>query len=69
MLCCRWRRCGGLAEPIDERTCVLATDSETPLASIAVHLDLFGVGFTVTDPPELRAHLSELASRYQGASQ
>jgi predicted DNA-binding transcriptional regulator YafY len=58
----------GTVEAVDDHTCVLATGSDT-LESIAVHLGLLGVDFTVSDPPELRTHVKELAERYRRAVQ
>ncbi|MCY0944341.1 helix-turn-helix transcriptional regulator [Streptomyces antarcticus] len=53
----------GVVEPVDAGTCVLETGADS-LDSIAVHLGMLGYEFTVTGPPELVAHLEELAGRY-----
>ena len=57
----------GTVEAVDEHTCVLVTGSDN-MESLAVHLGLLGVDFTVSDPPELRNHLRELAERYHRAA-
>jgi hypothetical protein len=54
-------------EPVDEHTCVLETGSDN-LNSLAVHLGLLDVDFTVTGPPELVEHLQRLAERYAGST-
>jgi predicted DNA-binding transcriptional regulator YafY len=56
----------GVVTAIDDRTCVLETGSDS-IDSLAVHLGLLGFDFEVSDPPELVAHLRELALRYQRA--
>jgi hypothetical protein len=53
-------------EAIDAAACVLHTGSDT-LDSLAVHLGLLGVPFTVTDPPELVDLLRALSERYRRA--
>ncbi|HBF82518.1 MAG TPA: DNA-binding transcriptional regulator [Streptomyces sp.] len=53
----------GVVEAVDEETCVLVTGADT-LDSLAVRLGMLGYDFTVTQPPELVAHLRELAGRY-----
>jgi predicted DNA-binding transcriptional regulator YafY len=57
----------GVVTPIDDKTCVLETGADT-IDSLAVHLGLLGYDFEATDPPELVAHLRELASRYHRAT-
>ncbi|WP_204072492.1 helix-turn-helix transcriptional regulator [Planotetraspora phitsanulokensis] len=57
----------GTVEIVDETTCVLRTGADT-LGTIAVYLGLLGLDFTVDDPPELVAHLRELAARYDRAA-
>jgi predicted DNA-binding transcriptional regulator YafY len=57
----------GTVEAVDEHTCVLATGADT-LESIAVHLGLLGVDFTVHEPPELVAYVRELSERYRRAT-
>uniref|UniRef100_UPI000A8D7A79 helix-turn-helix transcriptional regulator n=1 Tax=Nocardiopsis trehalosi TaxID=109329 RepID=UPI000A8D7A79 len=53
----------GVVEPVDARTCVLDTGASS-VEALAVHLGLLGRDFEVVDPPELVAHLRELARRY-----
>lgn len=53
----------GTVEALDDQTCVLDTGAES-VPTLAVHLGLLGVDFDVTEPPELVAHLRELAVRY-----
>ncbi|EID53758.1 helix-turn-helix transcriptional regulator [Saccharomonospora xinjiangensis] len=57
----------GVVEAIDEHTCVLHTGADT-VEVLAVYLGLLGAPFEVTDPPELVAHVRELASRYAAAT-
>lgn len=57
----------GMVTAVDDETCVLETGADT-IDSLAVHLGLLGYDFEATDPPELVAHLRELASRYQRAT-
>jgi predicted DNA-binding transcriptional regulator YafY len=57
----------GTVEALDERSCVLDTGADT-IDSLAVHLGLLGVDFTVTDPPELVDYVRTLAARYGRAT-
>jgi predicted DNA-binding transcriptional regulator YafY len=57
----------GVVTAVDDGTCVLETGADT-VDSLAVHLGLLGFDFEVTGPPELVAHLRELATRYQRAT-
>ncbi len=57
----------GVVEAVDEHTCVLHTGADT-VDVLAVHLGLLGAPFEVTDPPELVAHVRELARRYATAT-
>jgi predicted DNA-binding transcriptional regulator YafY len=57
----------GTVEPVDDVTCVLDTGADT-VDTLAVHLGLLGVDFTVHDPPELVAALRELSARYGRAT-
>ncbi|HEY9339828.1 MAG TPA: transcriptional regulator [Kribbella sp.] len=58
----------GTIEPIDERSCLLQTGSDT-VQSLAVHLALLDVDFVIQDgPPELTAYLDRLAERYRRAT-
>jgi predicted DNA-binding transcriptional regulator YafY len=54
----------GTVEAVDADRCVLHTGADS-LDTLAVHLGLLGVDFTVTEPPELVARLRDLAGRYQ----
>jgi predicted DNA-binding transcriptional regulator YafY len=58
----------GTIEALDADTCVLHTGADT-LETLAVHLGLLGVPFTVTDPPDLVDVLRTLADRYARATQ
>jgi len=53
----------GTVEVVDEVTCVLDTGADT-LETLAVHLGMLGVDFTVAGPPELVRHVRELSARY-----
>ncbi|GAA3819273.1 WYL domain-containing protein [Sphaerisporangium flaviroseum] len=57
----------GTVEAVDEHTCVLDTGADS-LETLAVHLGLLGVDFTVTDPPELVGLVRELSARYARAA-
>jgi predicted DNA-binding transcriptional regulator YafY len=57
----------GVVTALGDGTCVLETGADT-VDSLAVHLGLLGFDFEVTGPPELVAHLRELATRYQRAT-
>jgi predicted DNA-binding transcriptional regulator YafY len=57
----------GTVEVVDESSCVLHTGADT-VGTIAVYLGLLGFDFRVDDPPELVAHLRELAARYDRAT-
>lgn len=57
----------GVVEPIDDHRCRLTTGGTT-INSIAVHLGLLGIDFTVTDPPELVTEVRALADRYARAA-
>jgi predicted DNA-binding transcriptional regulator YafY len=56
----------GTLEAIDEHTCMLHTGSQS-LYALAVHIALIGVDFEVQDPPELIAHIRQLADRFRRA--
>ncbi|MCW2901285.1 MAG: DNA-binding transcriptional regulator [Streptosporangiaceae bacterium] len=58
----------GTVEPIDEHTCVLQTGAGS-VETLALYLGMLGADFTVSDPPELLAHLRELSERYRRATQ
>ena len=53
----------GTVEPVDQHTCVLDTGADT-VQTLGVYLGMLGLDFDVTEPPELVAHLRELAVRY-----
>ncbi|MGS2618592.1 helix-turn-helix transcriptional regulator [Micromonospora sp. LZ34] len=53
--------------PLDEGTCELVTGTDS-LTDLAIYLAKFDVPFTVLEPPELRAVLRELATRYLAAA-
>ena len=57
----------GTVEAVDDATCILDTGADT-VESLAVHLGLLGVDFTVLDPPELVAVIRELSARYGRAT-
>lgn len=57
----------GVVEALDDGTCVLDTGADR-LETIAVYISLLGVDFTVSEPPELVAHIRDLADRYRGAT-
>jgi predicted DNA-binding transcriptional regulator YafY len=57
----------GVVEAVDEGTCLLDTGADT-LETLAVHLGMLGVDFEVGEPPELVAHLRDLADRYRRAT-
>lgn len=57
----------GLLHPVDEDSCLLETGSDS-LHDLVRYLTNLTVGFTVLDPPELRALLRELADRYATAA-
>jgi len=54
-------------EPIDDRTCLLLSGSDS-LYALTLHLGMLGWDFEVLDPPELRAAVAELAARFTRAS-
>ena len=56
----------GVVEAIDEHTCVLVTGADS-VEIVAVYIGMLGLDFTVTEPPELVAHLATLAKRYASA--
>jgi len=56
----------GVVEAIDDHTCVLVTGADT-VETVAVYVGMLGLDFTVTEPPELIAHLRTVAERYARA--
>jgi predicted DNA-binding transcriptional regulator YafY len=57
----------GVVEAVDEGTCLLHTGADT-LETLAVYLGMLGADFEVGEPPELVAHLRDLADRYRRAT-
>jgi predicted DNA-binding transcriptional regulator YafY len=57
----------GVISPVSERECELRTGSDS-LHDLAVYLGRLDLPFTVLDPPELRALLRTLASRFAAAT-
>lgn len=57
----------GTVEAVDDHTCLLHTGADE-LDALTVHLGLLGVGFTVTEPPDLVAHTRALADRCRAAT-
>jgi predicted DNA-binding transcriptional regulator YafY len=53
----------GVVEAIDESTSVLVTGADS-LEIMAVYVGMLGLDFTVTEPPNLVAHVRELGERY-----
>ena len=58
---------GGSVEPIDERTCEYRAGDDS-LDWLATRIAVLGVEFVVHEPPELAAHLLELAARFTRAA-
>jgi len=56
----------GVIEAIDPHTCLLHTGSNT-LDEIAIYVALFGFRFQIHEPPELIAHIRDLATRLTDA--
>ncbi len=54
----------GVVEDVDATTSVLVTGADS-LEVVAVYVGMLGLDFTVTEPPELVAHLRTLAARYE----
>lgn len=59
----RW----GTVRPLDAHTCEYRTGDDD-LGWLAVHIAMLGVDFEVHEPPELAAHLKELALRLRRAA-
>src|SRR5215216_1480306 len=57
----------GVVEAGDEETCLLHTGADT-LETLAVYLGMLGADVEVDEPPELVAHLRDLAGRYRRAT-
>jgi len=58
----------GTIAPVDDTHCLLDTGADS-IETLAVHLGLLGVDFTVTQPPELVELVRTLAGRYHRATQ
>jgi predicted DNA-binding transcriptional regulator YafY len=56
----------GVVEALDDNTCVLVTGADS-VETVAVYIGMLGLDFSVTEPPELVAHLATLARRYARA--
>jgi predicted DNA-binding transcriptional regulator YafY len=56
----------GVVEALDDDTCVLVTGADS-VETVAVYIGMLGLDFTVTEPPEVVAHLATLAKRYARA--
>lgn len=52
----------GVIEAVDPHTCLLHTGSDS-LDELAIYVALFGLRFQIHEPPELIAHIRDLASR------
>ena len=57
---------GIVVEPIDDNTCVVHATANT-IEMLALYLGMMDADFTVTEPPELVARLSQLATRFSSA--
>jgi len=57
----------GIVEPLDDQTCVVTYGGES-VRTLGVFVGMVGVDFTVHEPPELVAHVAELADRYRRAT-
>ncbi|GIH06838.1 DNA-binding transcriptional regulator [Rhizocola hellebori] len=58
----------GAVEAIDDHTCVFKTGASS-VEELAMWLGYLGVDFTVTEPPELVAHLQKLSVRFGQSGQ
>jgi predicted DNA-binding transcriptional regulator YafY len=56
----------GVVEAVDDKTCILVTGADS-VETVAVYIGMLGLDFSATEPPELVAHLTTLASRYAKA--
>jgi predicted DNA-binding transcriptional regulator YafY len=57
---------GIVVEPIDDDTCAVHGTANT-IEMLALYLGMLDADFTVTEPPELLAHLSKLSERFLSA--
>jgi hypothetical protein len=58
---------GIVVEPIDDETCAVHGTANT-IEMLALYLGMLDADFTVTDPPELLAHLNKLSERFLSAA-
>lgn len=58
----------GTITPVGRTRCLLDTGADS-IETLAVHLALLGVDFTVTEPPELVEYVRALAGRYHRATE
>jgi predicted DNA-binding transcriptional regulator YafY len=56
----------GVIEAVDPHTCLLHTGSNS-LDEISIYVASFGFGFQIQEPPELIAHIRDLATRLTNA--
>jgi predicted DNA-binding transcriptional regulator YafY len=54
-------------EPVDDETCIVHARSNS-VEMLALYLGLLDTDFSVTEPPELLAHLEKVANRFAAAS-
>jgi len=67
-LASRLTSAAGIVEPLDEKTCLFETGSDS-VQSLAVHLSLLDADFVVREgPAELMDYLVRLAGRYRRAT-
>jgi hypothetical protein len=57
---------GIVVEPIDDETCAVHGTANT-IEMLALYLGMLDADFTVTEPPELLAHLNKLSERFLSA--
>jgi predicted DNA-binding transcriptional regulator YafY len=57
---------GIVIEPIDDNTCAVHASANS-VEMLALYLGMMDADFTVTEPPELMARLSKLATRFSSA--
>jgi hypothetical protein len=58
---------GIVVEPIDDKTCAVHGTANT-IEMLALYLGMMDADFTVTEPPELLAHLNKLSERFLNAA-
>ena len=58
---------GIVVEPIDDESCAVHGTANT-IEMLALYLGMLDADFTVTDPPELLAHLNKLSERFLSAA-